>query len=817
MDTLIKDLRYALRALRRQPGFTLVTVLTLALGIGANTAVFSVVNSVVLRPLAYPEPDRLAFVTSQFPTLGFDQFWVSVPEFLEYRDHNGAFASVGGYTVGSVSLDTSPPSRPSRAIVTAELLPILGVRPQSGRWFDAADALPGAEPVAILSHELWQRAFGGSADALNQTTIIDGISVRVVGIMPPAFDVHDQHVELWEPLTIDPATLPNSRTSHFLYLVGRLKDGVSLDQARADLDALLPRWSEITPAGHVPTVDNHRLRIDPLKDDVIGSVRTPLLILQGAVVFVLLIACANLANLLIARADSRLREYAVRTALGASRGRMLRQLVTEGALLALAAAIVGVGLAAGGISLLLSVNPEAIPRASEIALDLPVLGFTLVVASITALVFGLVPMAHVFRERIAQSLRESANRSTAGASRARLRSALVVAEIALAVLLVAGAGLLIRSFVNLLQVDVGFERAQLSTFSVVVSPVHYNPGRRVAFYDDLAQRIDGLPGVQSVSAMSGLPPLRAVNANSTDFQHIPNNRPAGDGPAENVDYWQTVTVGYTETMGIPVVEGRAFERADAGGPPVVLVNEALARRFFEDRSPVGQLVRPGFSDQIPWFTIVGVVKDVKQSGLDAPAGTELYLLADQTAGTLGFTPTQMNIVLRSDRPIDALGPELHRIVADLDATVPVVQLRSMDDVIGASVAQPRFLTLLLGVFAGLALTLAAVGTYGILAYLVTERRHEIGIRLALGASRGGILRLVLRRGLLLSGLGLALGLAASIGLTRVLASMLFNVTPTDPATLGLVAAVIATVAAAACLLPAWRATRVSPLTVLRDG
>jgi predicted permease len=414
-------------------------------------------------------------------------------------------------------------------------MPTLGVRPQAGRWFDAGDEQPGAEPVAILSHALWQRAFGGAPDTLDQTTMIDGVSVRIVGIMPPGFDVHDQGVELWEPLTIDPATMANSRTSHFLYLVGRLRTGVSLEQARADLDVLLPRWSEISPSGHVPTVDNHRLRIDPLKEDMIGSVRAPLLILQGAVVFVLLIACANLANLLIARADSRLREYAVRTALGASRGRMLRQLVTEGALLALAAGVVGVGLASGGLALLLSVNPEAIPRASEIALDLPVLGFTLVVASLTALIFGLVPMAHVFRERIGPSLRESGNRSTAGSVRARLRSALVVAEVALAVLLVVGAGLLIRSFVNLVQVDVGFDRASLSTFSVVLSPAQYDSGRRVTFFDELTAQVSALPGVNAVAAMSGLPPLRNVNANSTDFQHIPNNRPADDGPAENVD------------------------------------------------------------------------------------------------------------------------------------------------------------------------------------------------------------------------------------------------------------------------------------------
>jgi putative ABC transport system permease protein len=817
MDTFIKDLRYALRSFRRQPGFTVVTILTLALGIGANTAVFSVLNGVVLRPLPYPQPDRLAFVTSQFPNLGFNQFWISLPEFVEYRDHNRAFASVGAYTVGAVNLGTDPPSRPVRAIVTAELMPTLGVKPLAGRWFTNEDTAPKAEPVAILSWELWHRAYGESRALLGQTIQISDVATRVVGVMPRGFDVHDQKVEMWEPLTIDPATFANTRSNHFLYLVGRLRPEISLTQARADLDLLIEQWHTMVPTGHVPSSPQHRFRIDPLKEDIIGQVRTALIVLQAAVGFVLLIACANLANLLIARADSRMKEYAVRAALGASRQRLLRQLVTEGLVLASGGAVAGVALAWGGLSLLLSINADALPRTAEATLDWSVLAFTLAIAVVTGVIFGLVPLLHLGYDSIGLSMKNSGTRSSTGSVRARLRSALVVGEVALAVLLVVGAGLLIRSFFNLTRVDVGFDRSQLTTFGFVLPGGRYDAPARVAFAQRLTAAVTAVPGVQSAAVMTGLPPLRNVNANDTDFEHIPNNRPMGEGPAENVDYYQTVSAGYVETMGIPVVKGRGFEPGDVAGPPVAMVNEALAKRFFTDRDPIGQHVKPGFGDRLPWFTIVGVLKDVKQGGIAAQAGTELYLLMDQLPKAAGFAPGSLNLVVRSTRAVDTLAPTLRQTVASLDPSLPLVKMRSMDDVMGEAIARPRFLTLLLGLFAGLALVLAAVGTYGILSYLVSERKQEIGIRMALGADRGTILRLVLARGLWLSGAGVLIGLIASAGLTRVIATMLFNVTPTDPLTLAAVAGVMSVVAALACIVPAWRATRVDPLIVLREG
>jgi predicted permease len=813
----MRDLAYAIRSLRRQPGFTLITMLTLVLGIGANTAVFSVINGVLLRPLPYPGPERLEYLTSQFPGLGFTQFWISPPEFLEFRDHNQTFQSVGAYAVGAVNLETTPPARPVAASVSPELMPTLGVQPFRGRWFRPEESVPNAPPVAILSWELWQRAFGGNEKIVGETVRINGTSEQVIGIMPKGYDVHDSKIEIWRPLIINPATLPNQRGSHFLYLVGRLKDGVTREQALADVDRLIDQWRAMIPAGHVPSNPNHRLRMDPLHDDIVGGVKRALVELQVAVVFVLLIACANLANLLVARADARMREYSVRTALGASRGRLFRQLLVEGLVLTLPSAAIGIGLAYAGVQALLAVSPNAIPRSAEISLSLPVLGFTAGVAVLTGLIFALVPLAHFGLRKTVASLRESSTRTTAGAGRVWMRSGLVVTEIALAVTLVVGAGLLIRSFMNLTNVDAGFRRTELSTFGVVMPAARYNPEQTVTFYNELQNRLKSQAGVQSVSAMSGLPPLRNVNANDTDFEHIPNNRPAGSLPAENVDFYQYVSVGYTETMGIPIVSGRSFELADTQGSPVVLINETLAKKFFEGRDPIGGRIKPGFGQTQPFFTVVGVLKDVKQGGVAEAAGAELYMLTDQMPKLLNnFVPRAMNIVVRSTLPVDSLANSFRSVVQSLDPSLPLIRIQSMDDAFGAAIVRPRFLTLLLSIFAGLALALAAVGTYGILSYLVSQRTQEIGIRMALGADRGTILRLVMQRGLLLAVAGIGVGLAASFAATRLMASLLFNVEPTDPATLLAVALLIVVVAALACLVPAWRATRVDPLVVMRE-
>lgn len=822
MDTLLQDLRYALRGLARQPGFTALTVLTLALGIGANTAIFSVVNGVLLRPLPYPKAEQLEYVTTKFPALGFEQFWMSPPELIELAAHNSSFSSVGGFSAGAVNINTAQPSRPTSALVTPGLMPTLGVAPLSGRWFSEADSRPGAEDVMILSEEFWQRHFGGDPGVLGRKILVDNVSTTVVGIMPRGYDVHDQKIEIWLPLTIDPATLANQRASHFLYVVARRKDCVSPAQARADLAAMQAHWADFAAAGarHLfrPNLPNgHVLRMDPLKADVVGTARTALLVLQGAVGLVLLIACANLANLLLARAESRQREFAVRSALGAGRRRLFAQFVTEGLVLSTMAAAFGLGLAWLALRGLLSISPDAIPRSAEIGLDWRVLLFTLALTVATGFIFGLAPLSNLSR-RLTATLRDG-TRTTGSRAQKAVRGSLVVAEVTLAVVLVASAGLLVRSLSNLMKVDAGFNRSQLVTFGVVLPPATYGAQQRVDFFARLEAQLDAIPGVDSVASMSGLPPNRAVNANDTDFEHIPNTRPEGSTlPMENVDYWQQVTQRYTDTMGIPVIRGRGFEPGDVTGPPVALVNEALVKRFFtsQNREAIGGHFTPGSGNQLPSFTIVGVVKDVKQGGVDAPVGTEIYFLIDQGPRLVRSAPASMNVVLRTAQPLTTIAPAIERAVRGLDAGLPIVKLRTMDEVFGDSVARPLFVTLLLGIFAALALVLAAIGTYGVLSFLVTQQTQEIGIRMALGADRGNVLGLVLRQGLQLAGIGLVLGSAGALAVGRLMRSLLFDVSPTDPLTILVVVVVMTTVAALACLIPALRATRVDPLMTLRQ-
>jgi putative ABC transport system permease protein len=809
-----QDCLYALRHLRTNPGYALVTVLTLALGIGANTAIFSVVNGVILKPLPYPDPSRLVFITSQFPALGFDQFWVSAPEFIEFRERNQSFEEVGAYRAGAVNLGTQDqPRRVVSAVVTSELMPVLGVAPLRGRQFTRADTLPGAEDVGALSTEIWRSAFGGDESLLGRVIPIDGIPTRIVAIMPPGYDVHDQKIQVWLPLTLDPAS-PRNRGGHFLYLVGRLKAGVSLAQGKADVETMLQKWPTINPGTHVPSTQGHRIRLDGLQDDLVGSVRTALWVLQGAVGFVLLIACANLANLLLARAESRQREFAIRTALGAGRGRLLRQFLTEGVVLSLIGGALGAAAGYAGLRAVLAANPSSVPRATEIALDPSVLVFTIAVSILTGLLFGMAPLLHLRERAVTMSLKESGQRTTAGSARARVRNGLVMAEVALAVVLVIGAGLLMRSFWNLMTVDAGFNRSRLVTFAVVLPAATYRtPQSSVDFFTRLTRELSAQTGVQGVAAMTGLPPVRLVNANDTDFEGYTAPK---EGPFENVDYYQTVSLDYLKTMGIPILDGRDFTFSDATGAPVVLVNETLAKMFYKNQSPIGKRLKPSGGPQTPWFSIVGVVRDVKQGGVNAKTGSELYFLNEQGPTATRFAPRNMNIVIRTALPPESLAPQIRQIVQAMDPTLPIVRLRSMEEVFADSVSRPRFLAQLLAVFAGLALLLAAIGTYGILSYSVSERRREIGIHMALGATRGTVLGMVLGQGMRLTIVGLGVGLAAALALTRLLQAQLFNVKPSDPLTMGSVAAFIALVALVACYIPASRATRVDPMVVLRD-
>jgi putative ABC transport system permease protein len=809
------DVRYAARTLRRSSGFAAVAVLTLALGIGANSAIFSVVNGVVLRPLPYEEPEALVSIATQFPTLGFDRFWMSPPEFMELGEWNRSFESLGGYRSGLASVGgREQPLRVTSAVATAGFFTTLGVAPVIGRTFTEAEDLPNGPAVAVLSYDLWQGAFAGDRSVVGTTTVVNGIEREIVGVMPSGFDIDDAGVQIWTPAALD-GTNRQNRGSHFLNVVARLRPGATLDMARAEIDGLIERWQSEFAGTHAPHPENHRLVVNSLQEEMVGDIRPALLMLLGAVGFVLLIACANVGNLLLARAESRQKEIAVRAALGAGSGRLLRQFLTESVLLALIGGTLGLFLAYAGLRGLLATSPGSVPRAAAIALDGNVLLFTLAVSVFTGILFGLAPVLYLTPGSVNRSLREGGHRTTAGSAKLRLRRLLVIAEVALAVILVVGSGLMLRSFAALTAVDPGFDPENVLTFGLFLPAANYPDGpAQVAFHQRLAERVGASPGVLAVAGMSGLPPQRDVNANDMMFEGY-NFQPNTGMAVPNADYWQFVTTDYLATMQIPLVAGRGFTIGDdAAATPVVLINETLARVFYGDQDPIGHRLRPGFGNP-PWFTIVGIVKDVKQGGLQEQTGTEVYFHYAQVGQIVGV-PRGMNVVIRSDRDPLALLPAIRGEIAALDPQLPLADPRSMEGVLYASVAQPRFLALLLGIFAAVALALAAVGTYGVMSYTVAERRQEIGIRMALGAEAGRVLGMVMGQGVLIAGIGLTLGVAGAFALTRFLSTMLYAVSPTDAFAFVVAPTVLALVALLACFLPAHRATRVDPATTLRQ-
>jgi putative ABC transport system permease protein len=828
LDDLTRDARHGVRMLRRTPVFTVVALLTLALGIGANTAIFSIVNGVILRPLNYPKPEQLMYLTTEFPALGLTGNALSMQEYLELRQLNQSFAKVGAYrtmggayTTGEVNLMAGDrPLRVRSMSVDAHLLNTLGVQPAQGRFFNEEETNRTgglAPPLAILSSELWQSSFGGRS-LIGHTLNVDGRPHEILGIMPPGIDVMDNRTAIWLPLGL-PAAIRQNRSFHILNVIGRLKDGVTAQAAQTELNTFLDNWGERTGSSdHVPTnhprrATDHTLQMQPLQEAIVGEARRAIWILQVAVAFVLLIACANLANLLLARAESRRREFAVRAALGASRTRLLRQTITEGVMLCVAGGMLGLWVARVAVQALIRAYPTSVPRMSEIAIDLPVLLFALGVSMTTGVLFGVAPLAQGRIGDLVTAFKQGGDRGTRGAGRHHIRRTLVVAEVALAVMLVIGAGLLIRTVSNLTSVDAGFDRSRLMTFSMTLAEP-YDPDTRAPAYQRLLDKLWVTPGVQGAAVMSGLPPNRSPEAIPTRIE----NHTASDGsPIEIIDYYQFVMGDYFDTMGVPIVAGRRFEPADAASPAqVVIVNETLANRIWKGRNPIGQRVRPNLSAAIgfgvdSWHTVIGVAKDVKQGGVDKETGTELYVSFDQIAMA---APT-MNVVLRTTLPPAGLSRTLERLVRDVDPGVPIVRLREMDEAFAESIRRPRLLAQLLGAFAGLALLLAAVGTYGVLSYMVTERRREIGVRMALGASRSSVIRLVMKQGLQATVIGVIVGVASAFAANRMLASLLFGVQPTDAATMAAVIATISTVAAVACWLPGWRASRLDPNVVLR--
>ena len=819
METFKQDLWFALRMMRKNFGFTMAAVLCLMLGIGATTGIFTVVNAVLLRPLPYAHPEQLVRVYTEFPTFpngGLPRFWTSAPEFFDLRRDTHSSASMDAWQTGGVNLGgKSEPVRVTGANVSGGLLETLGVAPISGRLISAADDAPGAPLVADISYGSWKSVFGGDPGIVGRETRLDGKKCTIVGVMPATFQFppgESDPPKVWAPLQLDPATQTN-RGGHNYYLLGRLKTGVSPAAAQGELSALVQSYGEHkSPNTHSFDPKNHTIVSYPLQGEVVSSVRPALLVLLGAVVFVLLIASVNVANLLLARAEARRREIAIRGAMGAGLGRLARQFVTEGVLLALCGAILGLGLAYGGVRLVQLTNAGGIPRADEIVMDWRVLVFTLGTGLVTGAVFGLAPLVPLLVSGISGSLKDAAGSTTAAGGAQMFRRALVVGELAMALVLLIGCGLMLRAFWKLQEVHTGMAPDNVVTMRVSLPSGTYTDNKKIAgFWERFAEQITSLPGLKSAALVYGMPPMRAPNMNDTDFEGFVKRE---GGPIENVDFDQVVTKDYFATMGIRLMEGRLFDDRDtAAGSPVVIVNSTLAHTFWPNESAIGKHVRPNSGSKDPWSTVVGVVDDVKNAGLDRPAGTEMYLDYRQSEN---FGLTDMYVVLRaqSGDPRNLVGAVRERLSV-MDASLPLSDVRMMDDVMERAQARPRFLTLLLSLFSVTALAIATVGIYGVVSYSVARRTKEFGLRMVLGAQGGDVLGLVMKQGAGMVVVGLVAGLVVAFALTRLMASLLFGVAPTDLATFASVTCVLAVVALAACYVPARRATRVDPMQTLR--
>jgi putative ABC transport system permease protein len=821
MLTLWQDLRYGARMLFKKPGFTLIAVLTLALGIGANTAIFSVVNGVLLRPLPYKEPDRLARVYSEFPTMNLRKFWISPPEYLDVQKEAKSWESIGAWAAGGVNIAANgPPIRVAATSVTRSLIDTLGVQPALGRNFTPGEDTVGGPRVTIISHALWQRAFGGQADIIGKEIMIDARPFNVVGVMPQGYVFppgSNQPADVWTPFQFDPAN-PGGRSSHFLYVIGRLKLGTTIDQARSEMEMLMAGWKNENRARHLLRPNFHPVLMFPLHEDVVGGAKSAVLMLLGAVAFVLLIACANVASLLLARAEARHREFAVRLALGAGRSRMLRQFLTEGMILVLLGAACGVSLAQGGLKMIMAAAPDSVPRTGEIRIDLLVLAFTLGVSILAVFIFALAPMAQLRERNLAEWLHGSGKGAGAGASSQLLRKGLVVTEIALALMLVVGSGLMLRAFWKLRSVNLGFNPLGALSFTVELPSSAYPVPEQLRFSQSLQAKLASIPGVKSATMASELPPLRPIDANDTDIEGY---QPGPNEPSKgNVDFWNVVSGDYFKTMSIRLTEGRLFEPSDQNenAQRVVVINQALAKRYWQG-SPVGRRLSPGqVSNDAIWFTVIGVVEDTKNLGVDKPAGTELYFLEPQVLSSLGRLfggVTRQNFVVRAEGDPTLVAGAVRAAVREIDPALPIFGMQTMSDTVADSLVRPRFLSLLLGAFSVIALALAAVGIYGVMAYSVSQRTQEIGVRVALGARSSDVLKMVLGQGTKLAAAGVGIGLAGAYALTRVMSTLLFEVSVTDPATFAAVVALLAIVALVACYIPARRATKVDPLIALR--
>jgi putative ABC transport system permease protein len=809
LETLIQDLRFGLRMLRKNLGFTLIAVLTLGLGIGANTAIFSVVNAVILRALPYPEPERLVRLWESNPGRGWPEFAASAPNFKDWPQLQSVFAQLAAYESTTFNFTGSgEPQRVAALSVTANLFPTLGVLPALGRNFLPEEEQAGGNRAAILSDGLWQRRFGGDPQLIGRQIQLNGESYTVVGVMPPRFQL-TQDTELWTPLMLDAAAQPRraNRSGHNLSVIGRLKPGVSLAQAQASMDTIARRLEQQYPESNA----GWGVRMRTFYDWIVPEqIRRSMLVLLAAVGFVLLIACANVANLLLARAAARQREMAIRAALGASRGRVIRQLLTESLLLAALGGCVGVLLAYWGTDLIRANTALDLPRLNETRLDATVLGFTCLVSLGAGLIFGLAPAWQASKIALSETLK-AGGRSASGSGRQRLRSALVISEIALALMLLVGAGLMVRSFVRLQNVALGFAPENALTMQIALPATRYGEREpRVDFFNQLLERLRAVPGVLDASVVTTAP-LYGGGAWAEEVV-LEGRDAAPSGTPRSAQVW-AVTPRYFHTMGIPLLAGQDFTEQDRGAywlgaaPLRLIVNETFARRYWPNENPLGKrFPLPGNN---PFGTVIGVVGDVRSQSLESEAPPAFYF----SYGHFGVPA--VTVVVRASAAPETMTAAVRAQVYALDRELPVYSIRTMEQLVSNAAGQPRFQTGLLGLFGTVALLLAAIGIYGVMAYSVTQRTHEIGVRMALGAQRGAVLRLIVRQGMKLSLVGVVMGLALAFGLTRFLKGLLYQVSTTDSLTFVLTPFLLVGVTLLACYIPARRATKVDPLNALR--
>ncbi|MCM3901967.1 MAG: ABC transporter permease [Pyrinomonadaceae bacterium] len=811
MESLLKDIRYGIRSLLKRPGFTAIAVITLALGIGANTAIFSVVNAVLLRSLPFHDAEELVTLWERSPKQGYEQNPPSAGSYVDWREQNRVFAQMAIYAPSrkfNLSLGDQP-ERLSGAAVSTSLFNLLGVRPIQGRTFSSEEEQPGKDQVALISHDLWQKHFAGDPNSVGRTITLDGKTYTIVGVMPEGFQFPGgsgtvlrifapETADLWVPLALDADTL-SQRSSHSLNVIGRLKPGITLAQATAEMDAIQQRLEQQYPTHYVGS----HVKVVPLAEQVVGTARRPLLVLWGAVALVLLISCANVANLLLSRSSTRKKEFALRAALGAGRLRIIRQLLTESLLLSIVGGIAGTLLAAWGVQILSSIVPPDFPRQEEIAIDGWVLGFTLLISVLTGIIFGLAPAIQSTKLDLIDALKAS-GRNSASSHRHSLRSLLVMSEMALALILLIGAALMIQSFLRLRHVSPGFISDNVLTMEVSLPRNSYPRERRSSFFQQLIERAQSVPGAQVVAAAKHLP----LSGDNMNFAFDVEGRPFPPGKSPGADC-RFVTPEYFNALRISLIKGRVFSESDGPqAPPVLLINQTMADRYFPDEDPIGKRMQLGINNFAG--QIIGIVGDVKHVGLDAEVNNEVYGLYSQAPFF-----TDMTLLVRTPGDPMSLVGAIRNELATLDKQVSIGKVRTMDMIAAESVAQPRFRTLLLGLFGISALLLASVGIYGVMSYAVTQRTQEIGIRMALGAQVSDVRKLVIGNGMTLALIGVAIGLAGAYGLTRLMASLLFGISATDAPTFAAISAVLIAVALIACYIPARRATKIDPLVALR--